>query len=101
MAQDFPTVKLNPAERKFIANYCPQDRAFTSIDEMESITRNLGLKSRDYKDLCALRNTVVVYFSDRMEQEQDKDVTMNRWIPAMQSITAVIDNIKLKKYGGY
>lgn len=94
------TVTLNKQEKKFLANYCPEDKHFTSLTEIREVTNQLGLDTKRSTELTAIRNTVVEYYANRMELAGDnKEEVMDRWMSAMQSVTAVIDDVMVKKYG--
>lgn len=99
---DYPTVKLNPGERSFLAKYCPEDKMFTTVNETSRIVNSLNLNSRkSFRDIQALRNTVVEYLATRMEQESDETQVNEHWMPALQSITAVIDDVIRKRFGSF
>lgn len=99
---DYPSVKLNPGERSFLANYRPEDMHFTTVNEIFRIVNSLNLNNRkSFHDMQALRNTVVDYLATRMEQESDEAQIKEHWMPALQSITAVIDDVTRKRFGSF
>jgi hypothetical protein len=89
MTKRFRTVRLGKNQKEFLRTYCPEDRMFTSEEEMIKIANVLKLIGKDYLQLSRLRNAVVQFYSE-------KEVFC---IPAMQSVTAVIDVYKLRAGG--
>ena len=92
-------VQLNKVERMFLAKYRPEDAHWTSVKEIENITNALGLNNLSGRELIAMRNAVVEYYSNRIELETQDHEKQMRWMTSMQSVTAVIDDISVKKYG--
>lgn len=83
--------------KEFLKSYKPEDRHFTSCEEMYLITKKLGLSSKSFEELQEVRNKVVRFYSDIMTEEIEKygrltDREMDM-MSAMQSVTAVIDNL--------
>lgn len=88
MAQ-FTFAVLTPEQTRFIRTYSPENRHFTSKEEMDIIAERLGLASLSKEGLQAIRNSVVKDFDDFRGDDRDA-----RWYrsEAMMSITAVIDH---------
>ena len=87
MAMRFRTVRLGKNQKEFLRTYCPKDRMFTSEEEMIKIAGVFKLVGKDYLQLTRLRNAVVQFYSEKEDF----------CIPAMQSVTAVIDYYKTRK----
>lgn len=79
---------LTPEQTRFIRTYSPENRYFTSEDEINTIANRLGLASLSKEELQAVRNSVVKDYNDFCGD--DKDARWYRY-EAMMSITAVID----------
>ena len=80
---------LTPEQTRFIRTYSPENRHFTSKDEIDTIASRLGLASLSKEELQAVRNSVVKDYNDFCGYDRDA-----RWYrsEAMMSITAVIDH---------
>ena len=78
----------------FLSSYSPKSRSFTSNDEIKKITKALGLDNMSAYELTEARNNVVRHYSKLMT---DSDSSW-KYMPALQSVTAVIDDVKWKKY---
>lgn len=91
---------------KFLKNYKPASRMFTSEDEIDLISETLNLPELDFKERCRTRNEVVRYYTELMDAEviydennEYKGRTDKYWdlINSMQSVTTVIDYYKYQK----
>ena len=79
----------------FLSNYAPKNRHFTSGDEVKSVTKALDLENKSVQELRNLRNSVVAYYSGKMEgSDRSFDV-----MPSMQSVTSIIDYVIVQKRG--
>ena len=78
----------------FLSGYAPKNRGFTSNAEIKKISKALGLDGKSYKELNETRNNVVKYYSNLMKGDD-----RIKYMPSLQSVTSVIDYIKVNKYG--
>lgn len=84
-----------------IRDYRPETRGFTSISEIKMLMNHFGLDKMSLLELQNLRDMVVLMFTHWMQDDRSKgeiDEMMSK-SDAMQSITAVIDNFKIKAGG--
>lgn len=84
-----------------IRDYRPETRGFTSISEIRMLMNHFGLDKMSLLELQNLRDMVVLMFTQWMQDDRSKgeiDEMMSK-SDAMQSITAVIDNFKIKAGG--
>lgn len=84
-----------------IRDYRPETRGFTSIREIRMLMNHFGLDKMSLLELQNLRDMVVLMFTQWMQDDRSKseiDEMMSK-SDAMQSITAVIDNFKIKAGG--
>ena len=77
----------------FLSSYKPKDRSFTSNAEIKKITDVLGLDEMSASELTEARNNVVRYYSRKMDDGNFD------FMPSLQSVTSVIDYVKVRKYG--
>lgn len=77
----------------FLESYMPVDKHFTSNEEVVKVKEALQLDSLKglTDELRAVRNSVVKFYSDKME-DCDSDTRWNLSI-SMMSVTAVIDSV--------
>ena len=83
---------LSDEQTKFLNEYHPQDMGFTSLKEMEKIKSILGIDT-DVKEseLQPLRNSVVKFYSAKMESVENDVKQVMSYMDSLQSVTAVID----------
>ena len=81
-----------------IREYRPENRGWTSISEIKMLMNHFGLDKMSLLELQNLRDMVVLMFREWMQDDRSKgDIDeMMKKTDAMQSITAVIDNFKMK-----
>lgn len=96
---------LTPAHIDFLLNYCPANLHFTTTAEMNLVIERFNLNEISDIEMYNLRNAVVSFFTELMENEimfdsngkykgrTDKFWTYNT---AMQSVTAVMDHVMYK-----
>lgn len=102
MAQfNFTTEQTN-----FLLNYTPKDRMFTSSSEMVLIGVMFELTNLKDVQLLNLRNDIVSFYRDRMDEETLFDAKGNfkcrtdkhdDYMCAMQSVVAVIDHVRYNR----
>lgn len=84
-----------------IRDYRPETRGITSVSEIRMLMNHFGLDKMSLLELQNLRDMVVLMFTQWMQDDRSKseiDEMMSK-SDAMQSITAVIDNFKIKAGG--
>ncbi len=90
----------------FLNSYKPVNQMFTSEDEIDLISETLNLCELSFDERCKIRNEVVRYYTELMENEiiydengEYKGRTDKYWdlITSMQSVTTVIDYYKYQK----
>lgn len=86
--------KLSNEQIKFLNEYHPQKTGFTSYKEMDEIKSVLGIGTtlKD-SELQPLRNSVVRYYSDKMDSVENDGKQIMYFMDSMQSVTAVIDTM--------
>lgn len=97
-----PMRVLDESQEKFLDRYVPEDECCTTGEEMEAVDKALDLSELTIDNLRATRNSVVVFYHNRKEEERElidsdpqpancckryEDLTN-----AMMSVTAVIDH---------
>lgn len=94
------------SENAFLESYRPEDSMFTSRAEMARVERRLKLADKSLDELRAKRNEVVAFYRDRMATQRYQENGIMRYgdkfdqyMEAMQSVTAVIDNLIYRKGG--
>ena len=86
--------KLTNEQTKFLNEYRPKDMGFTSLKEMEKIKSVLGIGTTvKESELTPLRNSVVRFYSDKMESVENDVKQVMYYMDSMQSVTAVIDTM--------
>jgi hypothetical protein len=91
---DFVKARLAHNQQNFLKNYAPKDRFMTTSHESEKIIGELSLNSLSVLSLRAVRNAVVDYYSTLMKIDREME-----YMPSLQSVTAVIDNLIWKNGG--
>lgn len=84
-----------------IRDYRPKTRGCTSYEEIKMLMNHFGLDKMSLLELQNLRDMVVLMYTHWMQDDRGKsdiDEMMSK-SEAMQSITAVIDNFKIKAGG--
>ena len=85
---------LSDEQTKFLNEYRPKDMGFTSLKEMEKIKSILGIGTtvKD-SELTPLRNSVVKFYSAKMETVENDVKQVMSYMDSLQSVTAVIDTM--------
>ena len=83
------TIELNFVTKRFLYEYRPVNRMFTTTDEIKRITESLDLNN--CKHLKELRNSIVKYYTECLEIEDRNTDKYFDLILGMQSVTSVID----------
>lgn len=76
--------------------YTPESRFFTTAKEMETVKTVLGLADLNDFELQNMRDMAVMFFNSKADNallNDEKDGFDRLW-NIMQSVTAVIDNVK-------
>ena len=83
---------LSDEQTKFLNEYRPKDMGFTSLKEMEKIKSILGIETTvKESELQPLRNSVVKFYSAKMESVENDVKQVMTYMDSLQSVTAVID----------
>ena len=86
--------KLTNEQTKFLNEYRPKDMGFTSLKEMEKIKSILGIDTTvKESELQPLRNSVVKFYSAKMESVENDVKQVMSYMDSLQSVTAVIDTM--------
>ena len=86
--------KLTNEQTKFLNEYRPKDIGFTSLKEMEKIKSILGIETTvKESELQPLRNSVVKFYSAKMESVENDVKQVMSYMDSLQSVTAVIDTM--------
>ena len=86
--------KLTNEQTKFLNEYHPKDMGFTSLKEMEKIKSILGIETTvKESELQPLRNSVVKFYSAKMEAVENDVKQVMSYMDSLQSVTAVIDTM--------
>ena len=86
--------KLTNEQTKFLNEYRPKDMGFTSLKEMEKIKSILGIGTTvKESELQPLRNSVVKFYSAKMESVENDVKQVMSYMDSLQSVTAVIDTM--------
>lgn len=91
----FVVTVLNSEVKKFLRDYVPSDKHFTSFDEIELVENKLCLKGLSREEIDAVRNTVVMFYDYLMDTEYNiggRSDTYYNLMLGLQSVTTVIDN---------
>lgn len=79
-----------------LENYTPEDKHFTTFDEIDVVTTTLNLKQMNRCDIQNMRDMVVMYYSRLIENARVNDPDkFDFYNNAMMSITSIIDYFKL------
>ena len=54
---------------QFLKDYSPKIKFYTSVEEIERIEINLGIKDKTIDELEELRNMVVSYYTELLDTE--------------------------------
>ena len=85
---------LSDEQTKFLNEYRPKDMGFTSLKEIEKIKSILGIETTiKESELQSLRNSVVKFYSAKMESVENDVKQVMSYMDSMQSVTAVIDTM--------
>ena len=85
---------LSNEQTEFLNEYHPQEDDITSFKEMEKIKSVLGIGTTvKESELTPLRNSVVRFYSDKMESVENDVKQIMYYMDSMQSVTAVIDTM--------
>ena len=86
--------KLSNEQTEFLNEHHPQKQGITSLKEMEKIKSVLGIvTSVKESELQPLRNSVVKFYSAKMESVENDVKQVMSYMDSMQSVTAVIDTM--------
>ena len=86
--------KLSNEQTEFLNEYRPKDMGFTSLKEMEKIKTVIGIGTTvNESELQPLRNSVVKFYSAKMESVENDVKQVMSYMDSMQSVTAVIDTM--------
>lgn len=94
------TFNLSDNYKNFLKGYTPKDDMFTSVEEIELVKKELELDNYPSNRIVEVRNSVVKYYSELMDNEIIRDDEGNykgrsedfwKYMNGMQSVTAVID----------
>ena len=86
--------KLTNEQTKFLNEYHPQKTGFTSFKEMDEIKSVLGIGNTvKESELQPLRNSVVRFYSDKMDSVGNDVKEVMYYMDSMQSVTSVIDTM--------
>ena len=84
------TFTFSNEQIEFLNSYRPKDDMFTSNEECELVIEKLGLKKLSLYEMCACRNAVVQFYSDKRHTNRLED-----FMTPMMSVTAAIDHFSL------
>ena len=93
-------------QTNFLSNYTPNDTMFTSSKEMVLIGVVFDLTNLKDVQLLNLRNAIVSFYRDKMDEETLFDAKGNfkyrtdkhdDYMYAMQSVVAVIDHVRYNR----
>ena len=85
---------LSDEQTKFLNEYHPQKNRITSSKEMDEIKSILGIgTTAKESELQPLRNSVVKFYSAKMESVENDVKQVMSYMDSMQSVTAVIDDM--------
>ena len=85
---------LSDEQTKFLNEYHPKEMGFTSLKEIEKIKSILGIGTTvKESEFQPLRNSVVKFYSAKMESVENDVKQVMSYMDSMQSVTAVIDDM--------
>jgi len=91
----FEYIELTADMRIFLKGYSPKEKHFTSLEEIRLVEDNLNISN--YRDnLTALRNTVVQFYDELIDENPNDRDMIYAYMESMMSVTAVIDNYAYK-----
>ena len=82
---------LTDTQKRFLTNYSPSHRSFTTWDEVNKIVMVLELDKMSLEEMRKCRNNVVMFYTTLSNESQDGIAIMNSTI-SMMSVTATIDH---------
>ena len=83
---------FSPSQEKFLNEYKPENRMFTSYKEIYAVKNVFCLSKMNYKELMHLRDNIVLFYGEKLDKTRFSDIKEHdKFMQAMQSITAVID----------
>ena len=86
---------------QFLKDYSPKIKFYTSVEEIERIETTLGIKDKTIDELEELRNIVVSYYTELLDNEiiynENGEFSIRTkkyfvYLESLKSVTAVIDN---------
>ena len=81
-----------PSQEKFLNEYKPENRMFTSDKEIYTVKNVFCLSKMNYKELMNLRDKIVLFYGEKLDKTRLSDIKEHdKFMQAMQSITTVID----------
>ena len=93
--RQFETIELNSDMINFLKEYSPEEKHITSLKEIRLIEDKLNIDN--YRNnLRALRNSVVQFYDELIDEDPNNRDMMYAYIESMMSVTAVIDNYAYK-----
>ena len=93
--RQFETIELNPDMIIFLKEYSPEEKHITSLKEIRLIEDKLNI-AKYSNDLRALRNSVVQFYNELMNEDPTNRNMAYDYMESMMSVTAVIDNYAYK-----
>ena len=84
------TFTFSNEQIEFLNSYRPKDDMFTSNEECELVIEKLGLNKLSLYEMCACRNAVVQFYSNKRHDNRLED-----YMTPMMSVTAVIDHYSM------
>ena len=86
--------KLSDDQTKFLNEYRPQKRGFTSLKEIKEIKSRLGIGTVvKESNLQHLPNSVVKFYSEKIESVGNDVNQIMPYMESMQSVTGAIDTM--------
>lgn len=83
---------FSPSQEKFLNEYKPENRMFTSMKEIYAVKNVFCLSKMNYKELMNLRDNIVLFYGEKLDKTRLPDIKEHdKFMQAMQSITTVID----------
>ena len=76
-----------------LKDYSPEDKHFTSANEIENITNLLGLKDMTIEEMRDMRNMVVLYYDQLLNGLSHSDDLWEKYWQGMMSVTSIIDHV--------
>lgn len=77
---------LTDKQKDFLKVYKPLSKYITNFNECNQITDILSLKELNFQELMAIRNSVVLFYTELIKTDEKECMT------SLMSVTAVIDN---------